>query len=215
MLQQPAVGGVIIGARLGKSEHIADNLRLLQLQLDGEDREVINAALSHLQSIPGNCGDEYRKPPFLTASGDLSHHLSSMPAPYPVVDSGQNRQKALSGTIWEDLAGFSRAVRIGGRILVSGTTATHGDRLIGGNNPAAQAHFVIDKIAGAIQSLGGKLEDVVRTRIYVQHLEDWEAIARVHGERFAGIQPANTLVRADLVGDGYLVEMEAEAILDG
>lgn len=213
ILNQPAVGGVIIGARLGRNDHIQDNLRLLRLNLDTEDQTAIAESLAKFKAIPGNCGDEYRQPPFLTASGDLSHHLSSLPSPYPVQEAGAGKQKALSGTIWEDLAGFSRAVRSGNRILVSGTTATHGDRLIGGNDPASQTHFVIDKIAGAIQSLGGRLEDVVRTRIYVQRMDDWEAVARAHGERFAGIQPANTLVRADLVGEGYLVEMEAEAVV--
>ncbi len=121
--------------------------------------------------------------------------------------------RALSGTIWEELAGFSRAVRDGRRISVSGTTATHRERVIGGSDSAAQAHFVIDKLEGAIQSLGGRLEDVVRTRIYVAERGDWESIARVHGERFRHIQPANTLIRAELVGDEYLVEMEAEALL--
>jgi enamine deaminase RidA (YjgF/YER057c/UK114 family) len=76
-------------------------------------------------------------------------------------------------------------------------------------------HFVIDKIEGALQSLGARLEDVVRTRVYVRNIADWEAVARVHGERLAGIQPANTLVQAGLVGDGYLVEMEAEAVVEG
>ncbi|MEZ5043894.1 MAG: aldo/keto reductase [Saprospiraceae bacterium] len=214
ILDQPAVGGVIIGARLGQSEHIKDNLRLLDIELGEDSRSLIREALSGLQPIPGDCGDEYRKAPFLTASGDLSHHLETLPAPYPVQSMGAERQKALSGTIWEDLAGFSRAVRIGQRILVSGTTATHGDRMIGGNDPTAQTHFVIDKIEGALQSLGGKLEAVVRTRIYIQNMADWEAISRAHGQRFGHIQPANTLIRADLIGAGYLVEMEAEAILN-
>ena len=214
ILDQPTVGGVIIGARLGKTNYIKDNLRLLELDLSSEDELQIRNSLSLFQSIPGSCGDEYRKPPFLTASGDLSHHLTEFPPPYPVKSQGGNRQKALSGTIWEDLAGFSRAVRIGNRILVSGTTATHGNRLIGGNSPTAQTNFVIDKIEGALQSLGGRLDDVVRTRIYIQNMTDWEAISKVHGQRFGAIQPANTLIRADLVGDGYLVEMEAEAIVE-
>ena len=85
--------------------------------------------------------------------------------------------------------------------------------MIGGRDPSAQAHFVIDKIEGAIESLGGTLADVVRTRIFVNNLDDWEAVARAHGERFAGINPANTLVEARLVGEGYLVEIEAEAVL--
>jgi enamine deaminase RidA (YjgF/YER057c/UK114 family) len=73
--------------------------------------------------------------------------------------------------------------------------------------------FVFDKIEGALQSLGGTLDDVVRTRIYVRRLADWEAVAREHGERFRKSLPANTLVEAALVGDEYLVEVEAEAIL--
>lgn len=213
ILEQEAVGGIIIGARLGRSNRIADNLRLLSFEFTAADQETIRTALRELAPIPGNCGDEYRQPPFLTASGDLSHHLEELPPPYPVHPAGKGRQKALSGTIWEDLAGFSRAVRTGDRILVSGTTATHGNRCIGGSDPAAQTHFVIDKIAGALQSLGGTLTDVVRTRVYIQQMDQWEAISRVHGERFKDIQPANTLIRADLIGDEYLVEIEAEAVV--
>ena len=74
-------------------------------------------------------------------------------------------------------------------------------------------HFVIDKIEAAIQSLGGKLSDVIRTRVYVQNMEDWEPVARVHGERFGQIQPANTMIQANIIGDEYLVEVEAEALL--
>ncbi len=213
ILEQDAVGGIIIGARLGHSKHIQDNLKLFNFELDHNHIEKIKMALSHFLSIPGDCGDEYRKPPFLTASGDLSHHLETMPAPYPVEQINENRSKALSGTIWEDLAGFSRAVRQGNRILVSGTTATHREKVIGVKDPAVQAQFVIDKIEGAIQSLGGTLKDVVRTRIYIQNMKDWEAISRVHGQCFSHIQPANTLIRADLIGDEYLVEMEAEAVI--
>ena len=88
-------------------------------------------------------------------------------------------------------------MRRGDRILVSGTTATHGDRVIGGDDPGAQTHFVIDKIEGALQSLGARLEDVVRTRIYIKDMDLWEAVARVHGRRFRGIRPANTLVGAE------------------
>jgi enamine deaminase RidA (YjgF/YER057c/UK114 family) len=215
ILQQPAVGAVIIGARLGESEHIENNQALLKLAADAEDWNAVKAAINDLTAIPGDCGDEYRKPPFLTASGDLSHHLEKLPAPYPTQAGPDGRTRALSGTVWEDIAGFSRAVRKGNRILVSGTTATHGDRVIGGQSPAAQTNFVIDKIEGALQSLGGRLEDVVRTRIYMHNIDDWEPVSRVHGKRFGHIQPANTLVQAGLIGDAYLVEMEAEAIVDG
>jgi len=213
LLLQPAVAGVIIGARLGKSEHLDENKALFSIQLDEADRASIQTALSSLQKIPGDCGDEYRKAPFLTASGDLSHHIDGLPSPYPTQAGADGRIKALSGTIWEDIAGFSRAVRKGNHILVSGTTATHGSVQMGGGDPAAQMHFIIDKVEGAIRSLGGSLEDVVRTRIFVQNASDWEAISRAHGQRFAGIQPANTLVQATLIGEGYLVEMETDALL--
>lgn len=213
ILDQPAVGAIIVGARLGTRQHISDTVGLFNLSLTAADIAEIKAAMSQLTAIPGDCGDEYRKPPFLTASGDLSHHVESMPAPYPVKEVSETRSKALSGTVWEDLAGFSRAVRKGNRILVSGTTATHGLLPIGGDDPAAQTHFIIDKIEGALQSLGGKLEDVVRTRIYLSNLSHWEPVARAHGERFKEIQPANTMVKADLIGNPYLVEIEAEAEL--
>ena len=104
-------------------------------------------------------------------------------------------------------------MRRGDRILISGTTATHGDRVIGGDDPASQTHFVIDKIEGALQSLGASLKDVVRTRIYIKNMKYWEAVAQAHGRRFRGILPANTLVSADIIGSDYLVEMEAEALL--
>lgn len=213
ILEQPSVAGVIVGARLGQSEHIAENKALLAQSLDDTDQRKIRAALQELDRIPGDCGDEYRKPPFLTASGDLSHHMDAPIPPYPRQAGADGRQQVLTGTAWEDIAGYSRAVRVGDRILVSGTTATHGARHIGGGDPASQTHFVIDKIEGAIQSLGGSLQDVVRTRVFVKNIADWEAIARVHGERFRGIQPVNTMVGAALVGNEYLVEMEAEAVL--
>ena len=213
VLEQPAVAGVIIGARLGRSQHLEDNARLFSFALDDDDRATLAPALESYGVPPGDSGDEYRRPPFLTAAGDLSHHLDELPAPYPVVGGAGARKRALSGTIWEDLAGFSRATRIGDRILVSGTTATHGDRVIGGGDPASQAHFCIDKLHGAIRSLGGKLEDVVRTRVYIRRMDDWEAVSRAHGARFGGIQPANTLIQAGIIGDEYLVEMEAEAVV--
>jgi aryl-alcohol dehydrogenase-like predicted oxidoreductase/enamine deaminase RidA (YjgF/YER057c/UK114 family) len=210
VLDQPAVGAIIIGARLGQREHIDDTLRLFTLRLTDDDRQELDAAREHLTPIPGDCGDEYRTPPFLTASGDLSHHLESFPAPYDV-RSAEGRTRCFSGTVWEGLAGFARAVRTGNRVLVSGTTATHRDRAIGGSDAAAQAHFVIDKIEASLRALGARLEDVVRTRIFVRRAQDWEAVARAHGERFGRIQPANTLIVAELIGDEYLVEMEAEA----
>jgi aryl-alcohol dehydrogenase-like predicted oxidoreductase/enamine deaminase RidA (YjgF/YER057c/UK114 family) len=211
ILDVPAVAGVIIGARLGERSHIEDNARLATLRLDAEDRVALRDVVATLSPIPGDCGDEYRKPPYLTASGDLSHHVDAFPAPYAVHRVSDTRSYCLSGTEWEPLAGYSRATRIGNRIHVSGTTSTHGSRMIGGRDPAAQTHFALDKVEGAIISLGGTLEHVFRTRVFVSDMSQWEPIARALGERFGHILPANTMVQARLIGDGYLVEIEADA----
>ncbi|MEN2283971.1 aldo/keto reductase [Algoriphagus sp. SE2] len=213
ILENPTVAAVIVGARLGESEHIADNKQMLEIDLKAEDIEMIKNAQSQLTPIPGDCGDEYRKPPFLTASGDLSDHLETIPKAFTPVKTGKSREQIFSGTEWEEYAGYCRAVKDGNRIHVSGTTATHGPMMIGGNDAAAQTHFIIDKIEGVITSFGGTLSDVVRTRIFVNQITDWEPVARAHGERFKGINPSNTLVEAKLVGEGYMVEIEAEAVL--
>jgi aryl-alcohol dehydrogenase-like predicted oxidoreductase/enamine deaminase RidA (YjgF/YER057c/UK114 family) len=211
-LEQKAVGAVIVGARLGENAHFEESARLFDFPITAEQSKRISKALDQLNPIPGDCGDEYRKPPYLTASGDLSHHLEEFPPPYSTVVE-ENKVRAESGTTWESMAGYSRAVRVENRIMVSGTTATHGVKSIGIGDPAAQTHFIIDKIQGSIESLGGRLEDVVRTRIFVADIDHWEAIARAHGARFAAIKPANTMVEARLIGDEYLVEIEAEAII--
>lgn len=213
ILENPSVASVIIGARLGQSEHIADNQRMLEINLSNDELNAIADAQSQLEAIPGDCGDEYRKPPFLTATGDLSDHIESIPKVFEVQKVDARRDQIFSGTEWEQYAGYCRAVKDGNRIHVSGTTATHGNEMIGGKDPGAQTHFVIDKIEAVIESFGGTLKDVVRTRIFVHNLDDWEPVARAHGDRFNGINPANTLVSAQLVGDGYLVEIEAEAVL--
>ena len=128
--------------------------------------------------------------------------------------SSSRRQVVDTGTVWEQLAGYSRAVRIGDRILVSGTTATGPDgQLVGHDDPEAQTRYILDKIESAIVQLGGRMNDVARTRIYVSDMAHWEPVARAHGERFAAIRPVNTLVQARLVGDDHLVEIEAEAIV--
>jgi aryl-alcohol dehydrogenase-like predicted oxidoreductase/enamine deaminase RidA (YjgF/YER057c/UK114 family) len=217
VLEQPAVAAVIVGARLGESEHRADNLRLFDFAIDEADRAALAEAFAATRRIPGDCGDEYRRPPFLTASGDLSHHLAALPKVWerqPVPGHG-DRWRVDSGSVWEPLAGYARAVRVGERILVSGTTATHGSgQLVGGDDAAAQATYILDKIAASLTALGGRLEDVVRTRVYLRHVEDWQAVSAVHGRYFGEIRPANTLLQvAALVGDGYRVEIEAEAVV--
>ncbi|MBL8118341.1 MAG: RidA family protein [Anaerolineae bacterium] len=126
-----------------------------------------------------------------------------------------DRQNIASGTIWEDIAGFSRAVRIGSVIHVSGTTATDDQgNIVGIGDPYQQTAYIIKKIERALKEAGATLNNVVRTRIYVTDVSQWEAVARAHGEFFASIRPANTLIEVSaLVGEGYLVEMEAEAVI--
>ena len=125
-----------------------------------------------------------------------------------------SRRNISSGTEYEKIAGYSRAVRLGSVVHVSGTTATEGaDKIVGVGDSGAQTDFIIRKIERALNEAGASLNDVVRTRIYLAPDADWEAVARVHGKYFGDIRPANTLLFIHaLVGEDYLVEMEAEAI---
>ena len=217
VLEQPAVGGVIIGARLGEREHRTDNLSLFSVTLDQADHALIERAMADAKRLPGDCGSEYRRPPFLTATGDLSLHLASLPKVYaasPVPDR-PSRLRIDTGSVWEPICGYSRAVRVGNRILVSGTTATDGSgEIVCRGDARGQTVYILDKIAASIEALDGAIEDVVRTRIYVRDQDQWEAIARVHGRYLGHVRPANTLVEiSGLVGD-YEVEIEAEAVVD-
>lgn len=122
-------------------------------------------------------------------------------------------QRYSTGTPWEAVAGYSRAVRSGDKIYVSGTTASGESGTMGLDNAEEQTRAVLEIIKNAVESLGGGLSDVVRTRIYVKDIAHWESVARVHGEFFADIRPACTLVEARLVDDSLLVEIEAEAVV--
>jgi len=124
-----------------------------------------------------------------------------------------SRQRYSTNTPWEAIGGYSRAVRVGDRILVSGSTASGAEGALGIADAAEQTRAVLEIIQSAVESLGGRLSDVVRTRIYVKDIALWESVARVHGEFFADIRPACTLVEARLVDDSLLVEIEAEAIV--
>ncbi|MEM7043912.1 MAG: aldo/keto reductase [Pseudomonadota bacterium] len=216
VLQQPAVAAVIVGVRLGERDHRDDNRRLFSFELDEQDLAEIDEALAMQIPLPGDCGDEYRKPPFLTASGDLSHHLSQMPKAYTITPIGArpDRSRVDTGSATEAVCGYSRAVRAGDRILVSGTTATHGERgVVCKGDVEGQATHILDKIEAAITALGGSIEDVIRTRIYMKDASRWEEAARAHGRVFREILPANTLIEIkDLVGD-YEIEIEAEAVV--
>jgi enamine deaminase RidA (YjgF/YER057c/UK114 family) len=216
VLEQKAVASVIVGARLSEREHRADNLNIFGFALDAEDHGIIDTALALTTPIPGDCGDEYRRSPYLTASGDLSHHIASFPKVYaaqPMPDRPA-RLRLDTGSIWESLAGYSRAVRIGDRIVVSGTTATHGaGEVIAPGSPGSQTVYILDKIRASIEALGGTMEDVVRTRVYLRDQSRWEEVSRVHGRILGHVRPANTILEASaLVGD-YDVEIEAEAIV--
>jgi aryl-alcohol dehydrogenase-like predicted oxidoreductase/enamine deaminase RidA (YjgF/YER057c/UK114 family) len=216
VLDHDSVAAVIIGARLTEREHRVDNLMVFDFSLDDEDRALLNEAFRATKSIPGDCGDEYRRPPYLTASGDLSHHLDAALAAYKAepTPSRAGRLRVSSGSLWEPIAGYSRAVRAKDRIFVSGTTATHGaDRCVAPGDAGAQTTYILDKIAASLAALGGAIEDVVRTRVYLRDAAQWEAVSRAHGRVFADVLPANTLVQAGaLIGD-YEVEIEAEAII--
>ena len=214
VLEQPAVLAVIVGARLGENQHRSDSLRLFSFKLDKDDHTKIEEALSESVEISGDCGDEYRRPPFLTASGDLSHHIEAADNVYSIESDDGIRKRTTTNTRWESVGSFSRAIRVGDRILVSGTTATdfRGSVVCEGK-AEEQTVFILDKIIGSIEALGGTRKDIVRTRIYLKDVHVWEAVSGVHGRYFEGIKPANTLVVVkDLVGN-YEVEIEAEAIV--
>ena len=123
-------------------------------------------------------------------------------------------QRVLSGSEWDDIAGYCRAHRIGDRIFVSGTTATAGlNRAVAPKDAGAQTTFILDKIAASLTALGASMEDVVRTRVYLSDADDVLAVSKAHGRIFADIKPANTLFQiGQLIGD-YKVEIEAEAIV--
>jgi aryl-alcohol dehydrogenase-like predicted oxidoreductase/enamine deaminase RidA (YjgF/YER057c/UK114 family) len=216
VLEHEAVAAAIIGARIGESEHRSDNLNIFGFALDAEDKARLDQAFAATQPIPGDCGDEYRRPPYLTASGDLSHHLDAIPSVFKAerMPGRPDRLRVSSGSIWEPIAGYSRAVRVKDMIRVSGTTATHAaDRCVAPGDAGAQTTYILDKIAASITALGGKMEDVVRTRIYLRDASKWEPVSRAHGRVFGAVLPANTLIEAgDLIGD-YEVEIEAEAIV--
>jgi enamine deaminase RidA (YjgF/YER057c/UK114 family) len=124
------------------------------------------------------------------------------------------RQVVSSGTIFEEMYGYSRAVRSGNIIQVSGTIAIGSNgKIVGRGNATVQAEFVLQKIQSAIQDLGGRIDDVVRTRIYVSSRDYALDVAQVHGQVFQNVRPANTLVVAQLIEEEYLVEIEAEAFV--
>ena len=127
------------------------------------------------------------------------------------------RNSVPTGNPWGDIVGYSRAVRVGNLVFVSGTTASgpEGQALHPGE-PGPQTRLILDRIDAALAKLGASLKDVVETRIYVRDIGQWEAVGRVHGEVFADIRPATTLVEvSQLIAPDLLVEISALAVVDG
>ncbi len=125
-----------------------------------------------------------------------------------------NRQNISSGAPWEARVGYSRAVRLGNQIEVSGTVAVRDGRPTGLNDPYAQTQRILEIIGHTLQQLGSSLNDVVRTRIYVTDINHWQEVGRAHGEVFGHIRPATSMVEVSrLIAPEYLVEIEATALL--
>lgn len=245
---------MIVGVRIGFSDRSDSNREIVRVSNAFTQRHLDRIETVRMNPIPGDCGDEYRKPPFLTATGDLSEHLEdankALSEMYEISSDGR---RIGSGTSWEKDFSYSRAVRTSRGIHVAGTTATHRNTSIGQsaftpyltgeekskkrvapgvgvegeteniydarddncNDAYAQTVFALDKIEGALHVLGGTLQNVIRTRLIVYHVDrDWRPVATAHGERFRGVNPANTLIGGLLVGKNHAVEIEVDAALD-
>lgn len=125
------------------------------------------------------------------------------------------RMKVSTGSPWEPLVGYSRAVRVGNVIEVAGTTAMKDGQIVGEGDAYEQTKYILKLIESALEQLGASMKDVVRTRMYVADISQWEEIGRAHGECFSDIRPAATMVEVKaLIDPRLLVEIEAQALVD-
>ena len=122
-----------------------------------------------------------------------------------------------SGTPWESIAGYSRAVRVGNIIEVAGTTAVDAEgQVVGAGDIGEQTDYIFNKIRNALNDAGSKMSDVIRTRMYLTDINDWETVARVHGDIFSDIKPVSTLVEVSgLIDKELLIEIEVSAVVNG
>ena len=124
-------------------------------------------------------------------------------------------KKISSGSTWEETVGYSRAIQVGNLIEVAGTTAMDGDTLVGKDDLYAQTVFIIRKIENVLAELGGSLNDVIRTRMFVTNIAEWEKAGKAHGEFFKTIRPVTTMVEvSSLISKDLLIEIEATAIIN-
>jgi len=125
-----------------------------------------------------------------------------------------NRKNISSNTKWEDIVGYSRAVRVGNIIEVAGTTAVNGDKIVGIGNPYEQTVFIFKKIQESLILAGATMRDVVRTRMSVTNMDDWEEIGRAHGDFFREIKPVSTMLEVSrFIDEKILIEIEVSAII--
>ena len=128
-----------------------------------------------------------------------------------------DRSNYSSGAPWESIAGYSRAVRIGNIIEVAGTTAVDTEgQVVGAGDISKQTDYIFNKIRNALNDAGSKMSDVIRTRMYLTDINDWETVARMHGDIFSDIKPASTLVEVSgLIDEELLIEIEVSAVVSG
>lgn len=132
-----------------------------------------------------------------------------------IKDTSLNRINIPAGTIWEDVVGYSRAVKVGNIIEVSGTASVNNGKIVGKGNAYEQTKFILEKIKNTLEALGSGMNEVIRTRIYVTDISKWEEIGKAHGEFFKNIKPATAMVEVkSLIDHDMIVEIEATAVLN-